>query len=216
LQQQLVQAVYERYKPFLKNRTFMKTSLKSLIFLLLFFSCNNSKEKTLTSTKSISEKDIYLILQMVLKDMKPNEILEGTDYYILNELQKPSFVEDHIFLSKKIDSIFSKEDLRFINEQIAERKTFIVSEDSIKPKKIISKNLIDSIKKIAPRKNEFIEKYRAKFGLNFYTIFSLPVFSKDKQTVLIDIYDISGGKTIVYKNLNNKWNQKVICNWVSD
>lgn len=192
----------------------MKKNLTYLICILLFIDCTNSEKKT---SNEVTDEDIYKIVKMVLNDMSPQQKLDGTDdWYILNELQTPSFVDENP--SFDLGKYFSKDDIIFINHQISKRKVFTLQQDSLKSKKLLSKKIIDSFydKNAKNRRNTFFENYTRKYGNNFYHSFSLPVFSKDKKTILIDVSSfLGGGQTILFKNINGHWKSEAVISWVS-
>ena len=193
----------------------MKLFITYFICSLLFVSCTNHKEN---NSPQVTDEEIYMIVNMVLKDLEVSEKLDGTkDEYIQDELTIPSFIADTV--SFKLNKYFSKaEDLDFLLLQFEDRKSFALLQDSIKSKKIISKKIIDSFydekNDSISRKNQILNNYIKKYGNNFYYRLSLPIFSKDKNTVLIDVsYFLGGGKTMIYKKHNGKWTSDVIVIW---
>lgn len=155
---------------------------------------------------------------MVLKDLEVSAKLDGIeDNYLQDELTIPSFIADTV--SFKLNKYFSKaEDQYFLQLQFEDRKNFVLLQDSFKSKKIISKKIIDSFydekNDSISRKNQILNNYIKKYGNNFYYRLSLPIFSKDKNTVLIDVsYFLGGGKTMIYKKHNGKWTYKIFMIW---
>ena len=193
----------------------MKLLVGYFICTVLFIGCTNH-EKDKTSV--VTDEDIYMVVNMVLKDLEVSAKLDGIeDSYLQDELTIPSFIADTV--SFKLNKYFSKaEDLDFIQLQFEARKNFVLLQDSIKTKKIISKKIIDSFydekNDSISRKNQILNNYTKKYGNNFYDRLSLPIFSKDKNTVLIDVsYFLGGGKTMIYKKHNGKWISDVIVIW---
>ncbi len=193
----------------------MKSFIQYLFLTVFLIGCTNNQKN---DTLKVTDDEIYVFVKMVLKDLEKTQKLDGTqDYYLQDQLATPSFVYDNP--SFKLDKYFPKEDLEFIQKQIRERKDFLMLQDSIKSKRIISKKTIDSFnnnrKENIDRKSHFLENYKKKYGNNFYHILSLPIFSKDKKTVHIDVSSIFGGHTIIYRKENNKWKSDVIVLWTS-
>ncbi len=191
----------------------MKSFTQYLFLAVFLIGCTNHRKN---DSLKVTDDEIYMFVKMVLKDLEKTQKLEGTqDYYLQDELATPSFVYDNP--SFKLDKYFQKDDLDFIQKQIGERKDFLLIQDSIKSKRIISKKIIDSFNKDRngniDRKSHFLKNYKKKYGNNFYDKLSLPIFSKDKKTVLIDISSFFGGKTIIYRKENNIWKSDMIVGW---
>mgnify|MGYP003584298981 CR=1 FL=1 len=191
----------------------MKSFIQYLFLTVFIIGCTNHRKN---DSLKVTDDEIYVFVKMVLKDLEKTQKLEGTqDYYLQDELETPSFVYDNP--NFKLDKYFQKNDLDFIQKQIGERKDFLLIQDSIKSKRIISKKIIDSFnndrKDNIDRKSHFLKNYIKKYGNNFYDKLSLPIFSKDKKTVLIDISSFSGGRTIIYRKENNKWKSDIIVGW---
>lgn len=191
----------------------MKSFIQYLFLTVFLIGCTNQRK---TDSLKVTDDEIYVFVKMVLKDLEKTQKLEGTqDYYLIDQLATPSFVYDNP--SFKLDKYFQKDDLDFIQKQIGERENFLLLQDSIKSKRIISQKIIDSFnndrKDNIDRKSHFLKNYTKKYGKNFYDKLSLPIFSKDKKTVLIDISSFFGGKTIIYRKENNKWKTDIIVGW---
>ncbi|MCL9810101.1 hypothetical protein [Flavobacterium luminosum] len=159
----------------------MKSSIQYLLLTVFLISCTNHRKN---DSLKVTDDEIYMFIKMVLKDLEKTQKLEGTqDYYLQDQLVTPSFVYDNP--SFKLDKYFQKGDLDFIQKQIGERKDFLLIQDSIKSKRIISKKTIDSFnnnrKDNIDRKSHFLESYKKEYGNNFYDKLSLPIFSKDKK-----------------------------------
>ena len=191
----------------------MKSFIQYLFLTVFLIGCTNHRKN---NSSKVTDDEIYVFVKMVLKDLEKTQKLEGTqDYYLQDQLATPSFVYDNP--SFKLDKYFQKDDLDFIQKQIGERKNFLLIQDSIKSKRIISKKIIDSFNKDRKgnidRKSYFLNKYKKKYGTNYYDRLSLPIFSKDKKTVLIDISSFFGGKTLIYRKENGKWKSDIIVGW---
>ena len=191
----------------------MKSFTKYIFFVILFISCTNQKK---SDSSEVTDDEIYIIVKMVLKDFEVHQKIDGTfEYYLQDELETPP----QAFLIPNFDfqKYFSKNDLDFIDKQIVERKNFKLLQDSIKTKRIISKKIIQTFdtgkNDQLSRKDRFIENYKKKYGTKYYNILSLPVFSKDKKTVLIDVSSIFGGRSLIYKKNNDKWEANMVISW---
>ncbi len=191
----------------------MKSIIKYIFFVILFISCTNQKK---SDSSEVTDDEIYMIVKMVLKDFETHQKIDGTfEYYLQDELETPP----QAFLIPNFDfqKYFSKNDLNFIDKQIVERTNFKLIQDSIKTKKIISKKIIQTFdtekNDQLNRKDTFIKNYQKKYGSKYYDIISLPLFSKDKKTVLIDVSNIFGGRSMIYKKNNDKWVSNIVISW---
>ncbi|MFC4817986.1 hypothetical protein [Flavobacterium sp. GCM10023249] len=187
----------------------MKPLLISIFCCLLLISCTTTEKNI---TEEVSDQDIYRVVKLVLKDISAIEKLEGTeDYYIIDALQTPSFVYENPGF--ELERYFTTEDIAGIKEQISAREHFTLLQDSIPSKRLLSRKIIDSFidKNSTNPRESFLKNYLQHYGDTFYHSFSLPVFSKDKKTFLIDVSSINGGRSILYKNTNGKWKGKTVC-----
>lgn len=195
-----------------------------IVLILILTSCKNSNQKKEIEleNQTITDNDIYEIVNLILKEH--DKAMEKDGYkispykYILDKDFEPLFNKtDSTYLFKK-DTIFSMEDLNFIQKQIIERKNFKFISVHIKSKEIISG---DTIKKIInePFKysgNNFYERYHKKYGKEMFYTIGLPIFSKDKKTVFIKFDSFGWGYSLIYKKVNNKWKYYCeISNWIA-
>jgi hypothetical protein len=174
-------------------------------------SCTPTEKKV---TEEVTDQDVYRVVNLLLDDMSATEKLEGTeDYYIIDVLQTPSFVYENPGF--ELEQYFTTEDIAAIKKQISAREHFRLLQDSLPSKKLLSKETIDSFidKNSTNPRETFLKNYLQKYGDTFYHSFSLPVFSKDKKTFLIDVSSINGGRSILFKNTNGKWKGKTVCVW---
>ncbi|MFC7774461.1 hypothetical protein [Flavobacterium sp. GCM10027622] len=189
----------------------MKPLLISIFCCLLLMSCTPTEKRV---TEEVTDQDIYRVVNMQLEDMSATEKLEGTeDYYIIDVLQTPSFVYENPGF--ELERYFTTEDIAAIKEQISAREHFTLHQDSIPSKRLLSRKTIDSFidKNSTNPRESFLKNYLQHYGDTYYHSFSLPVFSKDKKTFLIDVNTINGGRSILYKNTNGKWKRKTVCVW---
>ena len=154
---------------------------------------------------------------MVLEDLLPTESTEGAQHtYLVDKLQKPSYISENPSLKARIDSIFSG-DFSIIENQVNKWANFKLIQDSIKSKKLISSDLLESMigQTNKDRKSSFITKYKKKFGNNYFCRISIPVYSRDKKMFMIDVNYLGSGRTLIYKKKKDKWIRYTISNWIS-
>ncbi|MFN3755178.1 hypothetical protein [Flavobacterium sp.] len=198
----------------------MKYILKFTFLILI--GCGNSADKNeLNKSLVVTDKDIYEVVNFVLneqdKDWANTGIKNNPYKYIIDKDSEIHFEECELTNAKKIDTIFTKEDLKFIQQQIQNRKDFKFKGKFIKSKKVISANVIQEIFReieYNPKK-DFYEIYKKEFGNDLYSSIGLPVFSKDKKTVYVKVERLMfGGFSAIYKKENDKWKfHCYLCAW---
>jgi hypothetical protein len=182
-----------------------------LILLTVFLSCNfsNDKKKNDKQNLSISESEIYEVVNSILDEQDEimrKDGLEINPYkYVLDKDYEPLFSKNDSILIFKTDTLFSKKDVEFMQKQIVERKNFKFNSDSIKSKIVISADTIKKLLNRRPPGNNFFEEYKLRFGKRMFYTIGLPIFSIDKKTVFIKIDSFGSGKTLIYKKVKNKW-----------
>ena len=150
-------------------------------------------------TQKVTDSEIYEVVNLVI--MVEKEDLNSTSgqtelYPYLLDRDEYGNVFNRIDSTRlvKSDTIFSKEDLKFIEYQIKDRKHFKFSQKYIRSKKIISADTIQAFRESSLKK-----------GDEFYLKIALPVFSVDKKTVFIKLERYGSGESMIYKKVNDKW-----------
>ena len=199
--------------------------MKKLIaftFLILIGCKNFNPENKLEVNNQVTDEDIYEIVNFVLEEhdkaMEKDGFKINPYKYILDKDLYELFTKSDSINIFETDTIFSKEDKKYIQHQIDNRKDFRFKSNFIKTKKIISS---DTIYKILhePSKypgNNFYERYHNKYCEGEYYSIGLPIFSKDKKTVFIKFDSFGSGYTLIYKKINNKWEYYCqFSNWIA-
>jgi hypothetical protein len=187
----------------------------------MFLSCqqNSKTEKVVINKQIVSDKEIYAFINEIMPYEKSKDIsycnkIVDTD---------PSLSKTSEEFIKGIDTIFSKQDLKFIIEQTKYEEDFKLNEKLLKNKIVISG---DTLSKFTQGRNEdgrsqFWDKYHSKFGPGGFCSITLPLFSIDKKTVLVTTGMHCGrlcgeGGSYIYRKINGKWELvHTITNWVS-
>ena len=184
-----------------------------LILFLILIACQKSNqviEVKNTNETSVTDSDIYEIVNLVLYEYdeasKRDGFKENWYKYVLDRDLEPLFTHNDSIVLIETDTLFTKEDLKFIEKQIFERKDFKFQTKFLKSKKVIRaeiiRNMIDSCYKY---NYSFPKAYLKKFGNDRHYTIGLPVFSKDKKTVFLKIDSYGSGTTMIFKKVNNKW-----------
>lgn len=190
--------------------------MKKIIYIILaifLISCKQKPKELKQELKKvlISEKLTYEVINYIIEST-PKE--EG---FISNYLVYDNFpmsdeeIKSNDFMGiSKMDTLFSKIDVKYILEQNKNRMNFSLKQSLIKNKTIIpNKKLVEFYIEKNGVKN-FWENYRKIYGdQGFYSI-SQPLFSIDKKTVIISKGFHCGslcgwGSTIILKKNNGKW-----------
>lgn len=181
-----------------------------LILLLIPVGCQNLDQVSKADKINVTDSDIYEIVNFVLyeydKESKREGFKENFYKYVLDRDLEPLFTHGDSIALIKTDTLFTKEDKKYIEEQLIERKNFRFQSQFLKSKKVIRaeiiRNMIDSCYKNG---YNFHKAYLNKFGNDRHYTFGLPVFSKDKKTVFLKIDSLGYGTTMIFKKVNNKW-----------
>jgi hypothetical protein len=214
---------------FIKVISYFKTNLhhmKYLLYLafLLLIGCKNSTDKNeIIRNQVVTDKDIYEIVNFVVREqdslLRKDGIKNNPYKYIIDRDAEPLLDKRDSVCIHKLDTIFSKEDLIFINAQIQNRKNFKFTGKFINSKKVLYREVLDSIMKESAKTN--YQKHPRKiyeeiFGSDMFYTIGLPVFSKDKNTVLVKFGGDGSGFIAVYKRINNRWKFcYYVTNWIA-
>jgi len=179
--------------------------------LLILIGCGQSIDKKESNlNKEVTDDDIYEIVNFVTKEhndeFKKAGIKDFGYKYIVDKDFQPIIVSDSNFYGHKLDTIFTKEDFKFIDFQIQKRKNFRFNgkytELKVIPIEVFKKMFKERDKN--PQKS-FRNLYEEKFGKDLFCIIGLPLFSKDKKTVFIKFAEMGSSYLSIYKKVNNKW-----------
>lgn len=195
----------------------MKILIAFLVTLII--SCQNFESTKIVENQNneITEKEIYDVINFILIEMKKNDSLENHQgKYIVDKTSEPFFLTINPNSKKKLKKYFTDSDFNFMENQLKESKNFKLEQNKIIRKTIISKETLDNLidNNSPQRRDEFIISYEKKFEKYYYDEFSLPLFSKDKKTVLIEIKSfLGGGRLIILKKKNQKWESTIVSIW---
>jgi len=114
-----------------------------------------------------------------------------------------------LFMELMESKIIDSTDLKLFKAQLSSKSRFLLN-----PNKLHIKTFSrDSLYKVTLNRNSKIdlwEYFRKKYNSNSYLIISLPLFSKDNNTLLVTVHfhcggDCGVGVVYVFKNINGKW-----------
>lgn len=195
----------------------MKILITFLVSLII--SCQDFESNKIVKNQNneITESEIYEVINFILIDMKKSDSLENYQgKYIVDKTTEPFFITNNQNSKMKLKKYFTNSDFNFMENQLKESKNFKLEQSKIIRKTIISKDTLDNlIDNHSPkRRDEFIINFEKKFGKYYYNEFSLPLFSIDKKTVLIEIKSfLGGGRLIILKKKNQKWESTIVSIW---
>ena len=183
---------------------------------------------TCMSNTSSDENDsiIYDVINQVLDDSIMNEyscdkVAQDQFPTISNEFPDLLKPNDPFAKFERMDSIFTKNDIEYMRLQLKEFKNFSLRPDLIQGKLVIPFDTLRAFHERGKNVNGFWELYRESFGRSGFCSVSMPLFSKDKKTVIVKIAMLCGnlcgtGQTNIYKLKNGKWLIiKTIDEWIS-
>lgn len=195
----------------------MKILITFLVSLII--SCQDFESTKIVKNQNneITESEIYEVINFILIDMKKSDSLENFQgKYIVDKTTEPFFITTNQNSKKKLKKYFTNSDFNFMENQLKKSKNFKLEQSKIIIKTIISKDTLENlIDNNSPQmRDEFMINYEKKFGKYYYDEFSLPLFSVDKKTVLIEINSfLGGGRLIILKKKNQKWKSTIVSIW---
>jgi hypothetical protein len=195
----------------------MKILITFLVSLII--SCQDFESNKIVKNQNneITESEIYEVINFILIDMKKSDSLENYQgKYIVDKTTEPFFITNNQNSKMKLKKYFINSDFNFMENQLKESKNFKLEQSKIIRKTIISKDTLDNLidNNSPKRRDEFIINFEKKFGKYYYNEFSLPLFSIDKKTVLIEIKSLlGGGRLIILKKKNQKWESTIVSIW---
>lgn len=202
--------------------------MKYIIVILLtlaFLSCKQNQQKVSVQIDTIKlvpnpidDSTIYEFINFAANDKNEKHFVLRGD----KVLDKPFLDEDgYLIDSLKKDTIFSKDDIKFLEVQMQSVKNFTINPKLFNGKEIISSDTIKRYATDKERRWTFWEDYRKKYGEAGYCNISLPLFSKDRQKVIISTWYSCGGTCgqggiFIYQKAKGKWKQiKELSWWIS-
>lgn len=202
--------------------------MKHFIFLILafaFLSCKQNQPKVIALTDTIKlvpnpidDSTIYEFINFVANDKNEKHFVLRGD----KVLDKPFLDNDYYLIdSLKKDSIFSEDDIKFLEVQLQSEKNFTINPELFNGKEIIPKDTLVKFRSGPEGRWTFWENYRKKYGEAGYCNITLPLFSKDRQKVIISTsYSCGGtcgqGGVFIYQKVKGKWKQiKELSWWIS-
>jgi hypothetical protein len=192
----------------------MKKHYYILIILLAAISCNYRPNTTTANYKTlVSDSLICTTLNYFVNDTSINEFKE-CNRFSDKDCRKVLFQEDSVAILR-LDSIFTKEDFDFIFKQNLNSNNYKQGQ-CLKGKILIPGDTLLKFYHL-----EFWDEFKKKYGKGGFCTISLPLFSKDKNIVIIK-YSYSRGRlnasggTFIYKKVGNGWT-KLYCldYWIS-
>nr|MBC7613396.1 hypothetical protein [Pseudopedobacter sp.] len=201
--------------------------LVAFLIWLSLFSCNQNKPKPQLPTTNIlstatfnpvNDSTIFEFVTFLSNDtIETNFVLRGDKFLDQAQLKYEDLIIDSIVKS----NLFLKEDLEFIRIQQKFNESFKLNPKYFDEKDIISKKSFDTYRANPENRWNFWEDYRKRYGVKGYCAIALPLFSKDKETVIIKTYYACGGKCgeggiFIYKKIDGNWVKvKELSRWIA-
>jgi len=192
----------------------MKRHYYIIIILLTAISCNNRPNTTIAGYKPmVSDSLICATLNYFVNDTSLSEF-KKCNRFAAKDGRKVLYSEDSIAITR-LDSIFTKEDLDFIFRQNLNSNNFKQGQ-YLKGKDLISGDTLLKLYHL-----EFWDEFNKRYGKGGFCSISLPIFSKNKDIVIIKYSSSRGrlnasGGTFIYKKAGGIW-VKLYCldYWIS-
>jgi len=192
----------------------MKKRHYIIIILLAVISCKNRPNTNITGYETmVSDSLICATLDYFVNDTSIHEFQECSRF-VDRDGRKVLFKEDSIAIIK-LDSIFTKEDLDFIFKQNLNSNSY-KHDQCLKGKTLIPGDTLSKFDLF-----EFWNEFNMRYGKGGFCSISMPIFSKNKDIVIIR-YSYSKGRlnasggTFIYKKSGNRWvKQYCLDYWIS-
>lgn len=184
-----------------------------VIISLILISCKQESIKQHQELKKdlVNEKLSYEVINHILESI-PKDERSFSNYLSCDNEQIPhaeSKSNDYLGISK-MDTLFSKLDVKYIIEQNNERRNFSLNQNFIKSKTILPNEKLRELREQSYIRNNFWKNYSKVYGKKGYYTVSKPLFSLNKEIVIISTGHrcgelCGGGSTIILKKINGKW-----------
>lgn len=194
-----------------------------LILALIAFSCNQPENKN-TKPLTIQPKEV-LVPDTVYTELVTH--LLAQDSNLVSECNlittfEPLFnMGEHGMVKvEELDSLFTPDDLPFIQSQFERMEEFQMPNEAVKGKVLISTKAFLAYRSQNPS-GSFQQYLDKVYDSGEYCIVAKPVFSLDKKTAIVHTGYVCGGmcgsgSTAIYRKVNNKWKKvKDISTWIS-
>lgn len=190
--------------------------MKKIVFViisLILISCKQESIKQHQELKKdlVNEKLSYEVINHILESIPKDERSVSNFLAYDNEQISEQEIKSNDYLGiSKMDTLFSKLDVKYIIEQNNERRNFSLNQNFIKSKTIIPNKKLKEFSEQTPNGNNFWGNYSKVYGKTGYYVVSKPLFSLNKEIVIISIGHrcgelCGGGSTIILKKINGKW-----------
>jgi hypothetical protein len=152
--------------------------------VFLFLSCmKNDKNIYKVQNDQISDTEIYEVINFII-DSSYSECINTTKYLTEDE-EFSRTMNRNLERIKELDTIFSKQDIEFIYKQATKVDQFHLNQKLVLRKTVIPS---DSLKLLITDKYNsqiYRDNYQKKYGTNKLVSTALPLFSLDRNTVII-------------------------------
>ncbi len=205
-----------------------------ILFCITLISCNSKTEEIKeevvvfsSNGTTIYESDIYEVINGIYKgyiaEMK--EYNKDEAFYLVYfskfaEFENMGLNENGIknYLKNLADqNLIEEKDIEFIYQQVQSSKEIKLEQNRIKDFELICADTLYQLRLSSKTNNDFGYKIIDRYGFSEISYISLPLFTLDKNTVIINLgLYAMGGRVSIYKRENSKWIwAKDISMWIS-
>lgn len=185
--------------------------IAALIGIFVFRYYNDVKSNVLYSYDELKSRNIVISDQEIY-DFMNIALLNGdslrTDKREFLKLNCFTITHDSYmakFISSQADTVLTAQDKTFMKSQITNQK-YLWDKDKLVNVWCITPQDISKIKK----DKAYWENFRKQFGKYGHHYYSIPIFSKDRNTVIIEHsgsgdWLLGSGSISIYKKINGNW-----------
>jgi len=207
----------KRYQPYNKDTIMKRLTINIILGLLILLSvCSCKKRLILTNDQN---KQLYSLINDCIVDSLYKTDLISMDVMLFNNDNKnqdspppPPGVfcsySEQLFKDLIDSNFIDTVDLRLFKKQMLQNGQFHLDKSQIKIRTFSRDSLIEVLSK--DKTIKFWDYFRKKYQAKNFMIISLPLFSKDNNTILMSIDFMCGGLcgegvVYVFKRINGKW-----------
>ena len=177
------------------------------IIIVSFLSCvdktRDEKQTVQIQTDKISDYEIYDVVNVMIDSS--SECANHTKYLTEIETLHPRLLKSILDQVSELDSIFSNKDVDFISEQAKAFFEFKLKQEFVKQKVVIPKDSLEILKTDKYNSQIYRDNLEKKYGSFMLPGIALPLFSCDRNTVIVTRDCGIGGGVEIYRKRNGKW-----------
>ena len=186
--------------------------MKPLLILLTIIAISSCRQNNpggnrtfQLQSQEISEYEIYGVINTMI-DPSNSDCTNHTKYIVgMNWLENTKFLNQLFDLVDDQDSLLTKKDVEFIRFQAKSFFDFELKQEFLKYNIFIPEDSLEILKTDKYNGQIYRENLERKYGTYRLPGISLPLFSIDRNVVIVTRDCFIGGGVDIYRKENDKW-----------